>query len=142
MKLLAKISFLLLLAGLALVGLTACSAPDEIGSSPDSGTASSASPTAEGGTETTQETVILDVRTPEEFAVGHLRGAINLDYYNPTFADEVIKLDKTTTYQVYCRTGKRASGAKSLMENAGFEHVSNAGGLEDASKSLGIEIVK
>jgi len=48
--------------------------------------------------------VILDVRTPAEFADEHIENAINLDYYSETFRDDLNKLDKTKTYLIYCRT--------------------------------------
>jgi rhodanese-related sulfurtransferase len=77
--------------------------------------------------------VILDVRTPEEFSSGHIKGAINLDFYSATFKDELDKLIKTNIYFVYCRTGNRSVQATKLMESLGFREVYNLspGGMPD-----------
>ncbi len=52
--------------------------------------------------------VILDVRTPQEFAEGHIINAVNLDINSKSFRDDLKKLDKNKTYLVYCRTGMRS----------------------------------
>jgi rhodanese-related sulfurtransferase len=67
--------------------------------------------------------VILDVRTPKEFASGHIKGAINLDYYAETFQEDLDGLDKTKTYLVYCRSGSRSSKAFNLMKELGFQSI-------------------
>ncbi len=72
--------------------------------------------------------VILDVRTPEEFADGHLENATNLDYYSETFRDELNKLDKDKTYLVYCRSGKRSRNAVDIMEELNFKEAYNMTG--------------
>jgi rhodanese-related sulfurtransferase len=64
--------------------------------------------------------VILDVRTPGEFGDGHLENAVNLDYYAETFRDDIDKLDKSRTYLVYCRSGKRSRAAADIMQELGF----------------------
>jgi rhodanese-related sulfurtransferase len=67
--------------------------------------------------------VILDVRTPREFAGGHIEGAVNLDYNAPTFKDDLNGLDKTKMYLVYCRTGRRSQGAFDMMKALEFQEV-------------------
>ena len=57
------------------------------------------------------EGVLLDVRTPEEFNESHIAGAINIDFRNENFKTELEKLDKTKTYEVYCRSGKRSAAS-------------------------------
>ena len=83
--------------------------------------------------ETYQKTtgaVLLDVRTPAEFAVGHIAQAINVDFENPTFSTEVMKLDKEKEYFVYCRSGNRSGQAITIMKQNGFTHISElAGGV-------------
>lgn len=74
--------------------------------------------------------VIVDVRTPQEFAEGHLAGAELLDIYDPAFQDGVDGLDRDGAYLVYCRSGNRSGQAADLMEQLGFTEVYNAGGLE------------
>src|SRR6478735_511206 len=65
-----------------------------------------------------RDVVLLDVRTPEEYAAGHLEGATNLPLADPDFADEVADLDTDTTYAVYCRTGTRSQKAMEVMHKA------------------------
>lgn len=69
--------------------------------------------------------VIIDVRTPEEYAGGHIEKAINLDYYSETFADELDQLDKEKTYLIYCRTDHRSGEALDIMADLGFREVYN-----------------
>jgi len=69
--------------------------------------------------------VIIDVRTPQEFAEGHIEGAINLDIYSETFRDELNKLDRNKTYLVYCLSGGRSAGALDIMTELGFREVYN-----------------
>lgn len=85
---------------------------------------------------------LIDVRTPEEFADGHLTGATNIDFTAPDFAERIGRLDKDAEYTLYCRSGRRAGEALELMKDAGFTKVTNAGGLEEAAKSLALDIVE
>ena len=76
--------------------------------------------------------VVIDVRTPEEYAGGYIRGAINIDYRAADFRDKIVKLDKDKQYIVYCRTGVRSSEARDIMEEIGFKHVINmTGGITE-----------
>jgi rhodanese-related sulfurtransferase len=88
----------------------------------------------------TQESgvITLDVRTPGEFMEGHLVNAINVDVENPSFATEIEKLDKTATYAVYCRSGRRSANAIATMKDAGFTNLFNlnAGVQEWAAAGL------
>jgi rhodanese-related sulfurtransferase len=86
-------------------------------------------------------TVIIDVRTPEEFADGHLEGAINIDIYNPAFQDSIAALETNGVYVVYCRSGHRSGHALMMMNAMGIDDVTNLGGLGDATASTGIPIV-
>jgi rhodanese-related sulfurtransferase len=67
--------------------------------------------------------VVLDVRTPEEFAAGHLANAVNLDFYNPGFPTALAALDRETPYVLYCRTDNRSAEVRELMGNLGFTEV-------------------
>jgi rhodanese-related sulfurtransferase len=74
--------------------------------------------------------VLLDVRTPNEFAEERIRGAVMVDYRSPSFRDEMAKLDREKTYLVYCRTGNRTKGALQVMRELGFRNVLHlAGGI-------------
>ena len=69
--------------------------------------------------------VIIDVRTPEEFAEEHIEDAINIDYRSETFQDELSQLDKNKTYLIYCRTGGRSGNALDMMAELDFSEVYN-----------------
>ncbi len=71
----------------------------------------------------TAEFVMLDVRTPEEFAEGHLSGAVNVNLMAPDFERRLGVLDRGKTYLVYCRTGNRSAKAVQAMERMGFRSV-------------------
>lgn len=73
-------------------------------------------------------TVILDVRTDQEFTGGHLENAVNLDYNAPDFQTQLQSLDKTKSYLVYCAVGGRSSKATQLMQEMGFLRVYNVSG--------------
>ncbi len=87
------------------------------------------------------QTTIIDVRTPSEFAAGHLEGAQNIDVQSSDFDSQISGLDKNASYVVYCRSGNRSAAAADRMQAAGFTNVQDAGSLEDASASTGIVIV-
>lgn len=89
-----------------------------------------------------EDAVILDVRTPEEYAAGHLEGAVLLDFNGGQFAAELPNLDPDAEYVVYCRSGNRAGQAVALMEKAGIENATNAGSLEQAAKATGLPVVE
>lgn len=67
--------------------------------------------------------VILDVRTPEEFAAGHLKGAQNIDIKQPDAYTKLDKLNQKTPYLVYCRTNHRSGMAVDYMMQKGFKNV-------------------
>ena len=87
-------------------------------------------------------TAVIDVRTPEEVATGHLEGAVIIDWNSPTFADEVSKLDPAGTYVIYCRSGNRAGQAIEAMKEMGFANLTNAGSLAEAAEQTGLAIVQ
>lgn len=86
--------------------------------------------------------VIIDVRTPEEYAGGHIEKAINLDYYSETFKGELNKLDKNKIYLIYCRSGSRSGRALDVMEELGFGEVYNMVGGIVQWNSKGLPTVK
>ncbi|MBO3269561.1 MULTISPECIES: rhodanese-like domain-containing protein [Hymenobacter] len=77
------------------------------------------------------DVVVLDVRTPEEYADGHLAGARNIDFKAPDFDDRIAQLDKSKTYVLYCASGNRSGKTATLMAEKGFAKVDNAGGFKD-----------
>ncbi len=72
-----------------------------------------------------KKNVLLDVRTPEEFAEGHVPGAINIDVKNNNFTDEISKLDTKNNYYIYCKSGVRAKLATDKMQEKGFKNAVN-----------------
>jgi rhodanese-related sulfurtransferase len=69
------------------------------------------------------DAVVLDVRTPHEFAAGHVPGAVNLDVHDPKFKEKVAGLDKSRTYLVHCAMGVRSEAATKKMAALGFPHL-------------------
>ena len=65
--------------------------------------------------------IIIDVRTPREFAGGHIENAINIDYLGPDFWEQIEVLPNDKNIFVYCRTGRRSIRACTLMKNGGFD---------------------
>ena len=84
---------------------------------------------------------VIDVRTPEEYAEGHLDGATLIDIKSSTFDDQLAALDPAGSYVVYCRSGNRSAQAVEKMKAAGFTDVTDLGSLEEASAATGIAIV-
>jgi rhodanese-related sulfurtransferase len=72
--------------------------------------------------------ITLDVRTPGEFAEGHIEGAQLIDFQSGNFENEISSLDKNATYAVYCRSGNRSGQAVKVMHDAGFHNVYNLNG--------------
>lgn len=69
--------------------------------------------------------LIIDVRTAGEFAQGHLQNAINIDVEGGMFDEGIAKLDKSASYAVYCRSGRRSTIAAGKMSDAGFSSIFN-----------------
>lgn len=69
--------------------------------------------------------ITLDVRSPGEFMVGHIQGAINIDVEGLTFDSEIAKLDKSATYAIYCQSGRRSGIAVESMQKSGFNNLFN-----------------
>lgn len=83
------------------------------------------------------ELVILDIRTPDEYAAGHIAGAINIDYYEADFEAKLSSLDPAVPYVMYCNSGNRSANALPLMDRIGFEEVYEIDGGIQAWYSAG-----
>ena len=84
----------------------------------------------------TDDITVIDVRTPAEYAEGHIDGATLIDFYEPTFADKIAELDPDGEYLVYCRSGNRSGQAYALMQELGFDRVYDLdGGVVGAAGS-------
>jgi len=89
----------------------------------------------------TADTVVIDVRTPEEFATGHLTGAVNINWEGAEFMQAIDVLDKSAHYVVYCRSGNRAGQALDMMTSMGFTNVQNYGSVNEAAATTGLAVV-
>lgn len=80
--------------------------------------------------------LLIDVRSPQEYAERHLPGAILLPA--DRIGNEIQQLvpDKSTPIQLYCRTGNRAGEAQRQLQQLGYQQVSNLGSLEQAATVL------
>ena len=67
--------------------------------------------------------IIIDVRTPEEFAEGHIEGAINIDFQSENFRGQIGELNRNNKYLIYCRSGNRSRGALDVMVEIDFREV-------------------
>ncbi len=117
--------------------VTASCSPSELG---QDGAASEgtqpAAPTARGpqaaaATERTVDVVYVDVRTPREFAAGHVQGAINIPHDRMAQRWPELEEYRDGRLVLYCRSGRRSGIAYDVLERQGFDNVENAGGLED-----------
>lgn len=70
-----------------------------------------------------KELIILDVRTEQEVAAGKIENAININYLEGSFKEEVSKLNKKSKILVYCAVGGRSAKAASLLNELGFKEV-------------------
>jgi rhodanese-related sulfurtransferase len=84
-----------------------------------------------------KNTVVLDVRTPKEFAAGHMPGATNIDWNAPDFAQKVSALDKNKVYLVHCAAGRRSASAAAKMSTMDFPKLYNLEGGFNAWQKAG-----
>ena len=75
--------------------------------------------------------IILDVRTPEEFAAGHIAGAILIPDYEIGEKAERVLTDKDQLILVYCRSGRRSKNAASELAALGYTNIKEFGGIND-----------
>lgn len=73
---------------------------------------------------------LVDVRTAEEYAEGHIVGAINIDVQSPDFAQKISALDKSRKVAVYCRSGRRSKMAAEQLTAAGYKVIDLDGGIQ------------
>lgn len=72
--------------------------------------------------------IIIDVRTPEEVALGKIPGALEINYFDSDFLEQILALEKEKPYYMYCKVGGRSAKAARLMINNGFTKVYNLEG--------------
>ncbi len=108
-------SFLVILIALAFV-ITNCDGQK-------SGTQQLSTDSFEEKLAATTDKIILDVRTPDEFANGHLAESILINYYDSDFKAQISNLDKSKPVFVYCKGGVRSVSAAKILTEAGFKEV-------------------
>jgi rhodanese-related sulfurtransferase len=69
------------------------------------------------------DAVLLDIRTPEEYAEARISGSENIDFYDADFAAQLEQLDSDGTYVVYCRSDNRSGQAMGTFRDLGFIEV-------------------
>jgi rhodanese-related sulfurtransferase len=94
---------------------------------------------AKGIMDTEQNYIILDVRTEEEFAEGHIAGAILIPDYEIAEKAERVLTDKDQQILVYCRSGRRSKNAASQLVELGYSNVKEFGGIIDWPYEITIE---
>lgn len=94
--------------------------------------------TADTSPNNSEITQVIDVRTPAEYAAGHIAGALNIDVESTMFSTEIASLNPNGVYLVYCHSGRRSAIAAQTMTDAGFT-VLDGGGI-DAMQSNGWQI--
>lgn len=72
---------------------------------------------------TNPDIVILDVRTPEEFNLGHIENAILIDYRSENFLSQLKKLEQSKTYLIYCRSGARSISTLEILKSLGYKNL-------------------
>ena len=90
----------------------------------------------------TEKPVLIDIRTADEYAAGHLADPLLMDYYAPDFKDKLSKLDKNAKYLIYCRSGKRSAAALKMMQDLGFADIHDIAGGINAWIAAGLPVVK
>ena len=88
------------------------------------------------------EIIVIDVRSDEEVKTGIIQDAIHIEWTK--IDKEITKIDisKDHAIYLYCRSGNRSGKAADILKNIGYVNVINAGGIKDASKKLDKKIVK
>ncbi len=142
------------IAALGALGLMSCSdgTADEVGAADVAAGAASVptpgSPALIGVTEARAlladpppGLLVLDVRTPEEFAEGALANARLIDFQSPDFAAEVSTIDRDTPVLVTCRSGNRSAQAIAVMVELGFTDLTDLDGGLVAWRAAGLPLV-
>lgn len=114
------------------LALAACSSGEEPRATTGANDNAGANATLDGSDAAAREKVFVDVRTPEEFAAGHVEGAINIPHTEMPERWRELEPYRGDSIIVYCRTGRRSAIALEVLDEQGFEFTRNAGSLEAA----------
>ena len=86
------------------------------------------------------ELTIIDVRTSQEFLLGHIEGSKNIEWQEISSIENITDKDKKIF--LYCRSGNRSQKATNILLDIGYKDVTNLGSLQDASELLKRKIIK
>ncbi|MEH6405046.1 MAG: rhodanese-like domain-containing protein [Sneathiella sp.] len=126
--------------GLVLLSINSVQAGDGIGVMGDDGVLHVNALDADRLLKKNPKIIVLDVRTGQEFKQGHIKGAINLNYYDNDFKELVRMLDQTETYLVHCKTGRRSGLSIPIMKAAGFKNLAHMDHGFDGWRKAGLAI--
>jgi len=116
-----------------LAGVAACSSSTAVIESVDADAAAALLADEPGA-------VLLDIRTPEEYAESRIAGSTNLDFYAADFSARLDSLDRDTTYVIYCRSGNRTTAALDVFRDLGFTSVHAVDGGIQAWAGTGLAV--
>ncbi|RZT00182.1 rhodanese-related sulfurtransferase [Aquimarina brevivitae] len=85
---------------------------------------------------------LIDVRTPEEYAEGHIYGAVNINFLDDNFEELIEQVDKSKPVAVYCGKGGRSAKCASYMKKAGFTKIYDLNGGITEWKYKGKDLVQ
>ena len=88
------------------------------------------------------EIIVIDVRSLEEVKTGIIQDAIHIEWKQIDKEINNIDITKDKPIYLYCRSGNRSGKAAVMLEKIGFTNVINAGGIDEAAKKLEKKIVK
>tara|TARA_Y100000816_G_C26065800_1_gene560101 strand:+ start:937 stop:1188 length:252 start_codon:yes stop_codon:yes gene_type:complete len=83
---------------------------------------------------------LIDVRTPQEFELGHIEDSINIEWQNIELIEKTSQKDEKI--YLYCRSGNRSQKATEILLALGYKDVKNLGGIKEASITIDKKIIK
>ncbi len=115
----------LLFLPLAVLYLVSCGAPPEVAEQAEISSGPIEVDGAKAAEVLASDTgiTVIDIRTPEEFAEGHLAGAINIDFMEDDFEAKLSRLDAGQPYLMHCASGNRSGRALPVFEKLRFERL-------------------
>jgi len=131
MKKSTLITEILLMMTLSLGSLAACSAPATSTTQPAVINQLISPSDAKAKLENNQNVLLLDVRTAEEYAAGHIPDSVLLPYDQIKARADELPADKTTPIIVYCRSGNRSAVAAAVLADLGYTEIYDLGGIQD-----------
>jgi len=84
--------------------------------------------------------VLVDVRTPQEFGTGHLKGAQLVDFHAPDFQTRMSAIPRDAEILLYCRSGNRSGQALSILKDLGFKDARHVAGGINAWRAQGLPV--